>query len=81
MFKREVTQRAYSIEVGIEGLLEIMERDKDYSTPCVAAKLEKIAGVWKVAYEGHFGPYVYLSVDVEDDTEETWAQIEAIIGT
>ena len=81
MFKREVTQRAYSIEVGIEGLLALLERDKNYSKPSVCEMLEKIDGVWKVEYDGHFGPYVYLSVDVEDDTEETWAQIEAIIGT
>ena len=79
MFKKEVTQRVYAIEVGVKGLLDIIERDKDYSTPCVAEELEKLDGVWKVQYDGHFGPFVYLTVDVEDDTDKTWYLIKSII--
>ena len=79
MLDKEITQHTYCVRTGSDKLLEILKRDEDYSTPCVAEQLAGIFGISRVEYDGHFGGYVFLTIDVEEDTEETWEQIEAII--
>ena len=83
MLVKDATSTNYSIDVSMERFEEICEAEsfKNIGT-CgltIAEQLEKIDGVWKVEYDGHFGAAIYLTLDVEHDTDEIWAQIEAII--
>lgn len=81
MFIKTATSTDYAIEVGVERLLGILAEDKAEMShsQTLGGRLEEIDGVDRVNYDGHFGPYVYLRVCVEDDNDETWAEIESII--
>lgn len=79
MIRKEITQHVYSIEMAEDVFLDMLNRDKNYSETPYVDRLMKIDGVSKVEYDGHFGPYVFLTVDVEDDTEETWSKIRWIL--
>jgi hypothetical protein len=37
--------------------------------------LENIRGAYNIDYDGHFGPHIFLSIEVEEDTKETWGLI------
>ena len=87
MFIKEVTQRNYSISISEERFTEISEAESyknpdyfesDYTT--IGEQLDKLDGVWNVEYNGHFGSAIYLTLDVEHDNDETWAEIEKIIA-
>ena len=83
MFIKEVTQRNYAISISMERFVEIAEAEsfKNIGTcgPTIGEQLDEVDGVWNVEYDGHFGVAIYLTLDVEHDTDEIWAQIEAII--
>ena len=83
MLVKEVTRRSYAITISLERYKQIEEAEsfKNIGTcgPTVCEQLEKLDGVCNVEYNAHFGIFIYLAVTDEDDTDETWEQIEAII--
>lgn len=74
MLTKEVTQKSYCVTVGVKRLKEILDEPLFFQT------LNSIRGISRVEYDGHFGPHVFLTLDVEDDFPETWAEIEEIIN-
>lgn len=83
MLIKEVTRRSYAITISLERFKEITEAESfkniGSNGPTIGEQLEKLDGVWDVEYNGHFGVFIYLTLDDEDDTDATWEQIEAII--
>ena len=68
-------QTSYRIEVSVEEALKLF-----YLEPVsLEASLKKIKGISQVEYDGHFGPYVYLTLDEENDTPKTHALICKLI--
>ena len=79
--KRELTMSSYSIEVDLLSIMTLdnaRENDNDWDNTLFNL-LDKIKGVSRVDYNGHFGPYVWLSIEAEHDTPETWERIEKTI--
>lgn len=79
--KRECVAKQYTIEVD---LLKIMDSDSFHENEnewdeILDQKLDKIKGVEDVDYNGHFGSYVFLTIETEFDTPELWLEIEKTI--
>ena len=54
----------FDIEVTKEELSKILDLDNEVDVP-LYQELEKIEGVSEIDYDGHFGPYIFLTVDLE----------------
>jgi len=77
-FTTEKTATSYSIGLTTEQMLAIM--DKDNNEPsivnCLNIRLGDIDGVIDdVEYNGHFGPFIFVSIKDEYDNPETWEMI------
>jgi hypothetical protein len=84
MLKFEMVSKSYAI--AIEDVDEFLSIDKyegdipyDESSKCLYMSLEKIDGIHSVDYNGHFGSYIYLTVEEEHDTIETHKKISDLI--
>lgn len=55
------------------------ERDSFGNRKPLYEKLGELDGVADVDYDGHFGPYVFLTIEKEHDTAETKRKIREII--
>lgn len=86
--KFEKTRTSYAIEIDQDKFLALLDSES-YVTDSAAyreagaqslfAKLIKTPAE-DVEYNGHFGCNVYLSLDVENDTDEVRAQIIGVIN-
>jgi len=81
MFTTECVSRTYCMEMPKEDFLKIMERDNeaDSEEDVLCYKLEKIAGLFSIDYNGHFGPVIYYSVFAEHDNGKTSNLIEKTV--
>jgi len=80
MLSKTVTSTNYCIDVDPDWLVKQWRRDSRVAVEdSVHGKLDAIEGITKIKYEPQFGAYVFLTLDVENDTSETWAKIEKII--
>lgn len=74
---KECVARQYSIEVDLRTIMDsdayLENENKWESSLCHI--LEKIPGVTNVDYNGHFGPYVWLTIESHLDNEDTWETI------
>lgn len=82
MLKKECTMRQYEIE--IDNLMEIIETDSDCENnddwnEILSEKLDMVNGVTDSDYNGHFGHYIFLTIDSKYDNDETWNTIESVI--
>jgi hypothetical protein len=79
--KREVTLTKYAIEITeVElGTITKYEREDGYCENALYHILEEQTRAVQVDYDGHFGNYIYVSLEPKDDNEEQWEQIEQII--
>ena len=82
MFIKTATRTEYAIEVGVKRLTEILAEDEAElrHRETLSGRLDQIDGVDRANYDGHFGPFVFLRLDVENDNDETWAEIEQLIS-
>lgn len=81
-----ITSR-YAIEIEANSFLALLDSES-YVTDSAAfkagnqmlsEKLEKQTAAMRVEYNGHFGNYVYLDLNEEDNNEATHALITGII--
>ncbi len=74
----EKTKTEYAIEVEKEDLLKILNQEDDDVYLC--DHLDAMPGVSDSTYSGHFGPFIYLTVETDSDNEGTWEQIREKIN-
>lgn len=81
LFSFEKTQTNYNIYVGKKNLLRIMDRDSAvlFNSQRLVGRLDALRGVSRIEYDGHFGPCVFVTIDVENDSRDTHAAINKII--
>ena len=79
--KRKAIATKYSIEMPMDDFcaLESYENELPTIDNCLFTTLEKQTYACDVDYNGHFGNYIYLTLETEDDTPEMWADIMRII--
>jgi hypothetical protein len=73
----EVERTTYCITVGVDIMLSIM--DKDWGDKPLYELLVEETNCHKVDYDGHFGPFVYVSIMAEYDTPKHKKKIMQII--
>ena len=78
---REWQTQSIRYTISAPDLLEIEDLDEEKETveEELSCLLHKFTGN-PVEYGGHFGPFIYVEIDKEDDTEETKKDIEKIIS-
>ena len=75
---KECVAREYTIEVDLKVIMDsdaYLENENKWESSLFHV-LDKIPGVTKVDYNGHFGPYVWLTIESEHDNDETWETIK-----
>ena len=79
----EVGRRQYSYEVTREYFTLI--NDKDHETEAwedtLCYKLGQLDGMTDVDYDGHFGEFIYFTIDADDDCDELRGQVRRMIET
>lgn len=80
---KKCTSRSY--EIDIDDLMEIIEMDSDCEddgdwNEILSEKLDMVNGVTDTDYNGHFGHYIFLTIDSEYDDKDTWDTIEKTIN-
>ena len=81
-FNRNVTHKSYAIEISEDDFVAIdtYEQKNTSNDPTLAALLDKNTTARSVDYNGHFGTFIYLTLDVDEDTLAEWKAIETIIA-
>ncbi len=76
-FTTEKVSSNYTIEVTVEQMLAILARDNESATEdCLHTQLARIDGIEDtVEYDGHFGPFVFVTIRDEEDEPNTWETI------
>lgn len=75
---KTLVQKTYAVDVTVNRLFEILREDAE-SGPSLDMKLRELDGIIKVEYDGHFGPHIFITIEVGEDTDETWRLAEEII--
>ena len=81
MLNFEIVSKSYAIPIDdVDDFLanDKYELDQDASK-CLYMTLERIDGIHSVDYNGHFGAYIYLTIEEEHDTKETHKKISDLI--
>lgn len=68
--KFQLLSSSYAFEVSRPDLLKIMDNDGNRDDELYKI-LDRIKGVSKTDYDGHFGPYIYCTIEKEFDTVST----------
>lgn len=75
---RRVISTNYSIDVPVKELLTIMVKDGEVEHPLYMLLIE-IDGISDVDYNGHFGPHIYITLDIGYDNEDVWKAVHETI--
>ena len=80
--KKEAMSIKYAVSLKDRVLLDIMHKDIDVENMDqeLWAIIEKVDGVQDVDYDWDFGNYIYVEIDIEYDTEDTWKLIYDLIN-
>ena len=76
----QVTSRSFAIPVTMEEFDNIDHCEREWDVDHVIQILQKVDGVYDVDFNGHFGLYVYLSIEKEFDNDKTLLLISEIIN-
>ena len=77
---RKVVSTKYTIGLEDKIVLDILAKDMNMEAgETLRELLGKIVGVLDVDYNGHFGNYIYIEVDVDHDISATWNLIYTLI--
>jgi len=82
MLKKECTSKQYEIE--IDDLMAIIDADADHEDDSdwdevLSEQLDLLDGITDSDYNGHFGNYIFLTIDSKYDNDKTWDAIETTI--
>lgn len=79
--KRKIVSKSYAIEINEDDFDAInkFEFEAARIEECLYHILEARTYARNVDYNGHFGNFIYLSLETDDDTKEQWDMIEHII--
>lgn len=70
---KTLVQKTYCIDVSVDRMNEILKEN------ILCEQLNGLEGIIKVEYDGHFGPYIFMTIEVGVDTDETWRWAEEYI--
>lgn len=81
MIEKEITARQYTIKIDLKAIMDsdAFYENENQMDEMLYFKLDKLEGVSNVDYNGHFGNYIWLTVDAQYDNDELWKKIDSII--
>lgn len=71
---KSIVSTNYMLDISAKKLIKIMDKDVSCYAPLYIL-LANIKGVFGAEYDGHFGPHIFFSVEIENDDAETWKSI------
>ena len=76
-----ILHRRYCIEVPLEGMIRLLERERKLVNidDMLSTKIDDYMGVFDSNYDGHFGAYVFYTVEDEYDCPELHANIVKLV--
>lgn len=77
--KLERQSTRYSIEIPVEDFKALESRESNSITKTLAEAIEELPGTANVEYNGHFGNYVFLTIEMDWDIPETHRSIKKMI--
>ena len=80
--KRERVSSQYVITVNL-GLIMDSDRhceNENLWEEVLSTKIDKLPGVSGTEYNGHFGNFVWVTLETENDIKETWEEIKLLIN-
>lgn len=85
--KSVITARKYAVELSIDDMISLEEGDsllinKEFDdTSQLHTQLENMKGVsiYEIEFNGHFGPYIFFTVNDDDDTPVLHDRIHKMI--
>lgn len=75
-----ITSRSFSIPITMDEYDVIDHCEREWDVDDVGQMLAEIPGVSDVDYNGHFGLFIYLTIDKEHDNDQTLNAISEIIN-
>jgi len=75
-----ITSRSFSIPITMDEYDVIDHNERLAGSTEVGEMLAEIPGVYDVDYNGHFGLYIYLTIEKEYDNDQTLNAISEIIN-
>lgn len=71
----------YSVNITAQEMLKILDWDREnfMDSNQLFDKLKRLPYITEVDYEGMWGPYIYLELPKDQDTNEHWVEILKII--
>jgi hypothetical protein len=76
----QITSRSFQIPITMDEYDVIDHCERDDINANVREMLEEIPGVYNVDYNGHFGLYIFVSIERDHDNDETLHAISEIIN-
>lgn len=77
--KKTLVESTYCIDVDKDWIEKIITYEIDNMDECLFEILDKIEGVSGTDYNGHFGSYIWVTIDPEKDNDRLWEKIEKTI--
>jgi len=71
---KSIISTNYMVDVPSEKLIKIMHKDDSCHVP-LYIHLSQIKGIFSIEYDGHYGPHIFFSIEIENDDAETWKLI------
>lgn len=75
----QITSRSFKIPITVKEMDNIDHCERRWDTDHVGQMLDNLPGVFDVDFNGHFGSYIYLSIEKEFDNDKTLHAISEII--
>lgn len=81
MYTVNCTAVSYSYQIPVADMETILKfEDKNFDIKHLVDRLEAIDGVYNVDYSGHFGAYIFVTIEKDNDSRFTHAKIQNTIA-
>ena len=74
-FERSIVSTSYCVELAVGEMVDLIKTEKYDDDENLVENLSLIEGVSDVDWNGHFGPIIYLTLELGNDTPWTWEEI------
>lgn len=75
-----ISSKTYCVEVTVNDLKRILELDNRVEYRVQLHKLLEANGAYQVEYDGHFGPFIWYTLDEQPKLDEMQAKILTCIS-
>ena len=79
--KAKRTNSSYALPLTVKNFLKITDYESEISyEDTLSDNIDKVEGVDRCDYNGHFGSFIYYTVEEEYDTPKTHDKVEKLVN-